>query len=316
MQIEVQQRILQHCKTLKLFLKLIKRQYVKYENDLVDFDLGTGMDCDYCLRNILGILKKIGLENKFGVHVLVDELDQINDNNISKIEEISNKFNQDVDAEVFDKMMQNLREDLLKTSFLKLKRNNRPKKTVYYITKKPLANIESFEVLERYFSTGKVLKDDENFLLFHENLSKMKADLSEKMPFSTIVGPSYLGKTQMAFTLANVVNVIYVNFVSISEKTAQPIYSLCAQMAELFRSIIISDMCDQIYVYKKRIMSGLEVKRPFRTLGLIYMIIKMRELSPDLDNLSWFKRLLSINEMIVPLMTCKEFISKTAGKYN
>lgn len=269
--------------------------------------------CQQYLSTIKKIADKPGLESLFGVHVFLHELDALFLTAISLIKAISNNYTTDIVAENVNELLKTLEQNLKMNSFSKFDYALDCSQVLTFHLGSDY-RIESFDELEMYYSVGTALKDDACTLTLLENLRKLRTDYPEISLFSTIIGPSYLGKTQTAFTLANFIN--FMNIICLKLKTPQSIYWLFIQLAKLFQQAIWKDQPKLWRLNSKsRAINILESELSFKTLGLIYVLIRMRKLRSDLDGLEWLKELVMIDEAIVPPMTCEEFISKTKGNY-
>ena len=103
------------------------------------------------------------------------------------------------------------------------------------------------DVIE-YLSIGEALKDTPEIQAIKRTLqSELCFDIyTSPSMFASIIGPSYMGKTQSAFALMHILNVMYVNFcpiVAMNEEciSVQEIYSPFARISKIFYNCLLCD---------------------------------------------------------------------------
>ena len=185
------------------------------------------------------------------------------------------------------------------------------------------AEVEDIE-LKNYVDKGRFLKDSELTLLLVEELKKLKIR-GVSSYYSALIGPSYMGKTQTAFTLAHRMTVFYVNFVSFYYDTSslieQVIYRAMKPLSYLFHEVVKADISESAYYAAPNMgteffLNGEFDEKKWKTLGLIFALLKWKLLhSPEFDDPElWFKSFGAMESVIIQPFTLYEFISKVEGK--
>ena len=146
-----------------------------------------------------------------------------------------------------------------------------------------------------------------------------ESELRNPSYYAAIIGPSYMGKTQSAFTLGHLMNVIYLNIsqtcLGESAGFSQPIYSLFKKLSDVFVIAFEQDKLTseyQKYMRTAHAISG--YVSPIKCLGLIYVLIRNRMLHPEYTPMDWFFNLINFENIIAPSMTIQQFEAKVAGK--
>ena len=138
------------------------------------------------------------------------------------------------------------------------------------------------EELCRYINVGKELKESKEVAQIKKELQDLKIERSTSI-YLAIIGPSYMGKTQTAFTLSNSVNLIYVNLVATKKFSGsdaiQRIYSPFRKIALIFYKCISKDI-DIIRLElgdnEFKSLSIFRLNAPLHSLGLIFTIFKFK----------------------------------------
>lgn len=304
-------RFVQHREELRLLFEFIHGQELKRKKSLISYNFKDTEICEECLAILISLTRTDKLESYFGVHVLLDELDHFFNNSISKMKLFLKNYTINMSFKNSSMLLKSLKKDLLAISFLKFDESSHiSSKNSVFLGKTMTAPI-SYDELVKYYTIGTALMNDPTTVLLLKELRRLRSESTDISPFSVIIGPSYKGKTQAAFTLANIINVIYVNFVSTTARNPQPIYMLFSLLADRFKTAIRADKHRANQSTRAKDILSLEFS--FQTLGLIYLIIRTRKIRADLDGLVWLKELVSINEIMIPPMTLLEFLSKTEG---
>lgn len=308
----VQQKLSFHRQELETFSMFLRQQELKYNSGSISFGIKIFLNCHQYLITLKNIADKLRIESFFGVHVFLHELDHLFNHSISAIKSKLNDYQSDLSFEN-SALLQTLKQDLLDNSFLKFHDNSGASENVVFVNTQ-ITQTKPFDELEKYYSVGTALANDPCTRLLLEALQKLRTEYPDVSPYSVIIGPSYMGKTQTAFTLANIINVMYVNFATIVSRYPQPIYALFSQFSELFESTTRSDTSESLYrTSRKRARDIKRSEVSYKTLGLIYTIIRTRKLHGDLDGFEWLKMLVNINAAMIPPMTVQQFNLKTIG---
>ena len=171
------------------------------------------------------------------------------------------------------------------------------------------------EELCRYINVGKELKESKEVVQIKKELQDLKIEGSTSI-YLAIIGPSYMGKTQTAFTLSNSMNLIYVNFVALHVDVAQLIYCPFSSIAEIFYTCISKDI-DIIRLEQGdnefKSLSILRLNAPLHSLGLIFTIFEFKnEMNQNSQKTveDWFKFLINLNSIVFPKLTMKQFYER------
>ena len=132
--------------------------------------------------------------------------------------------------------------------------------------------------MRRYINAGKELKESKEIVQIKKELEDLKIKRLSSI-YLAIIGPSYIGKTQTAFTLLNSINLLYVNLVESKNFSGsgaiQRIYSSFHKIALIFRKCISKDM-DIIRLELNdpefKSLSIFRSKAPLHSLGLIFTL--------------------------------------------
>ena len=278
-------------------------------------------------KKYLGILCKIigkvsTIQLSFG-EVFLDELERLFIESINDIIKVSMHFNNDLPVESKVDIIQKLLRSIEKMSFLKRLPNLSYVENIeIQAFKDPIPDVP-IEILFEYLEVGDVLKNDEMTLSLLQEVEKLHNETNRRMSaYTTIIGPSLMGKTQVAFTLSHLINVIYVNFASLIDETAvvpQKIYSLFKGITAIFQNCIKIDTAFSEFSDSDQNAEDIRhLNFPLQTLGLIYVLLraqKLRELEGDFDVKNWLTEIVNIRSVMIPPMKISEFKAKTKGNF-
>ena len=130
--------------------------------------------------------------------------------------------------------------------------------------------------------------------------------------FATIIGPSLMGKTHFAFSLARVCPVIYLNF--LASDSIPPIYRAFENFSVHFKEILAHDVKlllenqknKNLYLDLENVLSaGSRIK--FATIGFLWKLVKE---STELDSISsdWFKHYINPRKITHETLTFTEYL--------
>ena len=263
----------------------------------------------------LYMLMKICLSAKnhslFGSEVLAEELKTLFTDYIDKIKAESNNY-------IIALPEKNVLEFLIVLS-KKLNSNSFLDSTV--VQRSATNYSVPPEVLKSYINVGQAMFTDVLMTEIKESLQNLNYESELRNPsyYAAIIGPSYMGKTQSAFTLGHLMNVIYLNIsqtcLGESAGFSQPIYSLFKKLSDVFVIAFEQDKLTseyQKYMRTAHAISG--YVSPIKCLGLIYVLIRNRMLHPEYTPMDWFFNLINFENIIAPSMTIQQFEAKVAGK--
>lgn len=127
--------------------------------------------------------------------MLLQELDNLFDNSISLIKAVLKDYSLDMTPENVNELLRTLEEDLLNSSFLKFDDSQTASEN-FKCYSSDFILTEPLDELERYYSVGTALEGDPCVLNLLAELGKLHTDHLRISPYSVIIGPSYMGKTQ------------------------------------------------------------------------------------------------------------------------
>jgi hypothetical protein len=181
---------------------------------------------------------------------------------------------------------------------------------------------EVIESLKKYLNIGYALRDELIINKLKFELPKLRAD-SDIAYYAAIIGPSFMGKTQTAFTLSHCMTVLYINLPIGSRKEVQlkinqDIYKAFFSFSTILNRIIAEDLheleltgedfnASDFYNEAHQIM-------PFKILGLIFSLIKLKMLRADINIFEWYKSIVDIERVWIPSMTIETFLNAIRGK--
>lgn len=184
-----------------------------------------------------------------------------------------------------------------------------------------ITDVEKDE-LKLYIEKGKYLKTLDLTVKLKEELASLRRGRSSY--YCALIGPSFMGKTQTAFTLSHLMNVFYLNFSGIlgdSRFTEQRIYRAMKPLSHFFLTTIKSDINHLKYLETPNGGIGFFLNRSsesdkFETLGLIFTLLKWRSIHPELDNdpEAWFMSFWKMENIVIQPLSIATFRSKIAGK--
>lgn len=198
---------------------------------------------------------------------------------------------------------------------------------VIKILLKGASEAEKAEV-KRYVDKGRILKDSPLTLKLKEELSKLK--FVDNLPsfYSALVGPSFLGKTQTAFTLSHLMDVFYVNFTCMYHYDGtidQRIYRALKPLSSVIFEAVCNDMdsTENIRGHRgKKIEPGSKFFNKhkadfkFQTLGLIYTLLMWKKYHEESfkNPENWFLSFADISHVVFQPLTQATFKEKIQSK--
>ena len=172
--------------------------------------------------------------------------------------------------------------------------------------------------LSRYIKVGEKMKDAIEISEIKTELQSLRLTSDMDLPsiFMAIVGPSYMGKTQSAFTLSHLMTVFYVNLLTAKDddkvnnsnrnRRSQEIYAPFKVISGIFKKCLIFDFSNT--TSSRATNLG---EKEFQTLGLIYFLLTLEKPAQVKER---FLQYINIKNIVVPKMTTENFESKIRGK--
>lgn len=330
----IQSRLEQRIKDVDLFEKYLKNEYKNIKKFLSTRISKQIKDFLQNLIFLTGIFPYYPSKKCFGVEVFLSELDDLFTKWIYPL-----KISLDLllssqgsnDSNIAE-LVSSLGAQIENSSFIKIassgKVSTATKPLSAGITQKKPFSDDTFNILDEYLGVGGVLKDDQATKSFIGQIKHLHTEADSIAMYSAIIGPSFMGKTQTAFTLSCLINVIYINFLPTLRKNqikkSQKIYTLFYGVAELFKKVLQRDEFKLKKVNLDKTAESIEFsKLSFQTFGLIYLILRTRKIREDectkiaqpFSVKDWFIEIINIDLAIIPSMTAKKFFDKTEGNY-
>ena len=328
----IKERLGTRINDVEIFLNYLGKKASKARKK---YETGLAEEIEkYCgyVKFLKNIIKDYYLESRwFGLEVFLSELDDLFINCIDPLKISLNTFLNDpssVNRAAVNRSFSKLNSNLHKCPFIETMGTKIRSVTKFRSTNisSDLSN-DSFDILDRYLDVGETLKNDEVTERLLEQIAKLHTE-ANPISMYAIIGPSFMGKTQTAFTLSScLINVIYVNFIPTlidnSVRKSQKIYMLFKGIAELFKEVINEDELKLKKAKLDKTAEEIKVSNiSFQTLGLIYLLLrtrKLREAEYAQDQVfsvkDWLVEIVNIKSAIIPLMNIRQFLEKTEGNH-
>ena len=258
-------------------------------------DYSTSMEIKKCfpkIKKIMEILSEYDEEKKSFADLITES-----DGKYLKYMIISVKFT----TEIFTGTSQSVLLELCKSSFFANKFTSLPNNLFYMRNQ----NEETFtclpEEIVRYLKIGHALKDENSTKKLKKELclfaSRENCYLSDDFCHVALIGPCLMGKTQTAFTLCHLMNVIYLNF---GRRTNE-----FRGISELFLMALEEDM--KINNEYGLIALGCS-SFGFKTVGLLYCLIWRRFTCISKETYEeYLLYMMNVKSAIVPEMNSSGF---------
>ena len=139
--------------------------------------------------------------------------------------------------------------------------------------------------------------------------SEINADYAEVQAYASIVGPSFMGKTQFAFSLARTYKVFYVNFSDASNK--QSVYKAFDGVSSKFKRFLYKD-CEKlnamgIELDTNELASSEAFDIKLLTIGFIWTLIE-NSMNYDPSKSDWFKFYLEPRKLKCKAISVGEYL--------
>jgi len=289
---------------IKMITK-IEKHYIKISELIIDAIL----ICLKQVRKVVGICNQPDAMNSPLFGVFIFDFNTLSQEIIDEIKLKSENYSNELD---YENLLENLTYSMKKNIFL-------VNETTFIESNEGSSNLRnSFENTKSYMKIGEILKDSEKALKLKQELATLRSQGDgETSYYASIVGPSFLGKTQTAFILSHHMTVFYVNLLSTFDTgnvEMQPIYRETSEFSRLFLQTIQSDM---IKIEKNSCSSNahdlLHSRLEFETLGLLYVLIHDQKLNPNLSVEERFLRCCKISQVTIPKLKVPDFNRKIRG---
>jgi hypothetical protein len=264
-------------------------------------------DCDEKLEKVIELCE---LQNDhdfppFGTFIF--EFNSLSKKVIDEFKLKTENYSNELSYKDLKKLIKNLSNSMKKNIFLANKTSR--------ITCSILSS--SFKTMKSYIKIADVLKDSEKAAAIKKELATLRSEGDGVTSYyASIVGPSFMGKTQTAFILSYHMTVFYVNLSTFNRGYLgmYPIYKETSNFSLLFLRTIKADMK---LLGKERVEAGanelLDSNIGFETLGLLFVLIYDQKLNPNLSVEERFIRWCTVSEVIVPKLTVYNFKEKLKG---
>ena len=139
--------------------------------------------------------------------------------------------------------------------------------------------------------------------------SEINVDYAEIQSYASIVGPSFMGKTQFAFSLARTYKVFYVNFSDASNK--QSVYKAFDGVSSKFKRLIYKD-CEKLNAMgigldTNELASSEAFDIKLLTIGFIWALIE-NSMNYDPSKSEWFEFYLEPRKLKCKAMSIGEYL--------
>ena len=296
---------------IKLFSRYLKRFKRKIDSEDKKIIKKIKKRLHKCKR-----IFKDYFDSKFPfIEVIVDDFQKYFSHHIDKIKEESNNYTTISQLENIMDFLDDLNRSLSDYDFKSVQ-----------IGRGSTFLMELPEVVKRFIKIGEASKDDDMAVKIVEEIKCLK-DISVegtdswnpgRSYFASIVGPSFMGKTQTAFTLSHKINVIYVNLMAtvleIDDPNNQPIYEPFKQFSDLFREAITKDSTSlEAANLDTRGEDLTHFREGYYTLGLLYLLIRSYSLKMDQSVENRFLERINMKKALIPAFNVSEFKERLDG---
>lgn len=253
----------------------------------------------------------------FGVEIFLSDIEKLFDDPIRKLKSATNDFTTEISQNEYDIIVSLSTELNALTYVCKNYESGNASDNTKFLKSKSFKETDfSTLELDNYLKVGSALKDDEITQLLISEIEKIHLDSYAVSPYLSIIGPSYMGKTQTAFTLSHKIDLIYVNLSTTLaiDHPRQTIYIYFKRLAKLFSKCIEKDIKHK--KFSKTLGNAEDIQDleyPFRTLGLIYVLFRMRKHKKYATIKDWYLDIINIDSMMIPCLEIGEFQSKFEG---
>jgi hypothetical protein len=265
-------------------------------------------DCDKMLEKVIELCRQNKVHNFSPFGTFLFEFNSLSKKVIDEIKLKTENYSNELSYKDLKKLIKNLSDSMKKIIFLANKTS--------LITCSILSS--SFKTMKSYIKIADVLKDSEKAAAIKKELATLRSEGDGVTSYNaSIVGPSFMGKTQTAFILSYHMTVFYVNLLSTFNRGylgMYPIYKETSNFSILFLRTIKADMK---LLEKERVEADanelLRSNLGFETLGLLFVLIYDQKLNPNLSVEERFIRWCNSSKVIVPKLTVRDFKEKLRG---
>jgi hypothetical protein len=265
-------------------------------------------DCDGNLQKIIKLCRKNKVHNFSPFGTFIFEFNSLSKKIIDEIKLKTENYSNELSYKDLKKLIESLLESMNNNIFLA----NKTKRIKCSISS------NSFNSMKYYIKIGDILKDSEKAVAIKKELATLRSEGDgETSYYASIVGPSFMGKTQTAFILSHHMTVFYVNLLSTFDRgdvSLQPIYKETSRFSLLFFRTIKADM---ELLEREKVVSNahdlLDSNIAFETLGLLFVLIYDQKLNPNLSVEERFVRWCTLRQVLIPKLTVSDFKEKLNG---
>ena len=144
-------------------------------------------------------------------------------------------------------------------------------------------------------------------------ISDINSGFAKIQSYASIVGPSFMGKTQFAFSLARAFKVFYVNFSTVSNK--QNIYKAFDEISSIFIRFLFKD-CEMLKKMNQSLDSSRlardSLKIELKTVGFLWYLLEY-SMTYDPSKSEWFEYYLKPREFQYKPMSIYQYLTKLSN---
>lgn len=270
-------------------------------------------NCIVYISVLTSVLAAVSEDISFlGLEVVVAELESLFRDYINCID--SPDYLQKIDDAFIVELIKQLKE----CSFIHIRTPGKCKPALKFLQSTRREDLE-MSVLDDYLNVGSELLDNVYTVLLENEIGRLHSEAGIFSPYLTIVGPSFMGKTQVAFTLSHKISVYYFNFLNLlpgndGPTPQQPIYSLFRPITDLIARCIEMDRAHRDFKSLTNNADDLsKIGYPMKTLGFLYVLMSMKALGRYTNARNWLMDFVNLEGIMIPSLTISKFKEKIQG---
>jgi hypothetical protein len=241
---------------------------------------------------------------------ITDELAQIPSTKLEFILLKCKSIRRSMNLNLFDKIIQSI-DDII----LKLKSLESHLGVEFYssYSESVDASLKSYRVIAKEIKKESIETASTSGQIL-ENIQKCIDDIkasSFDVPFIAVVGPSLMGKTQLAFILALIQPIIYLVFSNLT----QNVYKNFSDISTKMKNLISLDSNQFSNISKLKIEDIMDDSHKYLTLGFLFAIYEISSTVTFNDQFDWMNFYLKMKSFTFTKLTVDEYRNKESNSF-